>query len=56
MAMEFLTKLIIAKHTLAIIMLIPRANSVWVMAVHRFAEVSVGIAVGLAFTVLWPES
>ena len=44
-----------ASITLAIIMLIPRANSVWVTAVHRFAEVSVGIAVGLALTALWPE-
>ncbi|MDR3580940.1 MAG: FUSC family protein [Oryzomonas sp.] len=41
--------------TLAIIMLVPRANSVWVMGVHRFAEVSVGIGVGLALTALWPE-
>ena len=41
--------------TLAIIMLIPRAMSVLVAAVHRFTEVSVGIAVGLALTALWPE-
>jgi uncharacterized membrane protein YgaE (UPF0421/DUF939 family) len=45
-----------ASITLAIIILIPRVNSVWVMAVHRFAEVSVGIAVGLVLTALWPES
>ena len=41
--------------TLAIIMLVPRVNNVWVLAIHRFAEVSVGIAVGLAITALWPE-
>jgi uncharacterized membrane protein YgaE (UPF0421/DUF939 family) len=44
-----------ASITVAIIMLVPRANSVWVIAVHRFVEVSVGIAVGLVFTALWPE-
>jgi len=41
--------------TLAIIMLVPRVNNVWVLSIHRFAEVSVGIAVGLALTALWPE-
>ena len=40
---------------LAIVMLVPRLNSEWVMAVHRFFEVSIGIAVGLAFTAIWPE-
>jgi uncharacterized membrane protein YccC len=41
--------------TLAIILLITRASDPWVMAAHRFFEVSVGIAVGLAVTALWPE-
>jgi uncharacterized membrane protein YccC len=40
---------------LAIVMLIARSESVWVVAVHRFLEVSIGIAVALAMTVLWPE-
>jgi hypothetical protein len=35
--------------------LIPRANSVWQVATHRFAEVSVGIAVALILAVVWPE-
>jgi uncharacterized membrane protein YccC len=41
--------------TLAITMLIVRPNAVWIVAVHRFIEVSIGIAVGLIMTVLWPE-
>ena len=44
-----------ASITLAIIMLVPRVNSAWVIAVHRFVEVSVGIALGLVLTALWPE-
>jgi uncharacterized membrane protein YccC len=40
--------------TLAIVMLIP-SRSGWDVALHRFFEVSVGIAVGLAITALWPE-
>ena len=43
-----------ASITLAIIMLL-RTHSGWTMAVHRFLEVSVGIAVGLAISALWPE-
>ena len=43
-----------ASITLAIVVLIPRSSSEWV-AVHRFLEVSIGIAVGLAITALWPE-
>jgi uncharacterized membrane protein YccC len=41
--------------TLAIVVLIPHAESPWVIAIHRFAEVSLGIAVGLAFMAAWPE-
>ena len=40
--------------TLAIVVLIPRSASVWVVAFHRFAEVSVGI--GVALLLVWPES
>ena len=41
--------------TLAITMLIPRDSPAWVAAEHRFVEVSVGIAVGLAITAVWPS-
>jgi Fusaric acid resistance protein-like len=41
--------------TLAIVLLIPRAGPVWQVALHRFAEVSIGIAVALVLTVVWPE-
>jgi uncharacterized membrane protein YccC len=41
--------------TLAIVVLPPHAESPWVIAIHRFAEVSLGIAVGLAFMAAWPE-
>ena len=41
--------------TFAIIVLIPRANPAWIIALHRFFEVSVGIVVALAFAALWPE-
>jgi uncharacterized membrane protein YccC len=44
-----------ASIALAIVMLIARSDSKWVVAVHRFCEVSIGIAVGLALTALWPE-
>ena len=42
--------------TLAIVLLVPRTNSAWGMAFHRFAEVSIGIGVALVMTVVWPES
>ena len=41
--------------TLTIIVLIPRAGAPWIIALHRFLEVSVGIAVALAVVALWPE-
>jgi uncharacterized membrane protein YccC len=41
--------------TLAIVLLVSRSNSAWVIAAHRFFEVSLGIATGLAMTALWPE-
>ncbi len=41
--------------TLAIIMLVAHAAPAWIVAIHRFIEVAVGIAVGLALTAVWPE-
>lgn len=41
--------------TLAIVMLIPRGEPAWRIAIHRSAEVSIGIAVALVMTIVWPE-
>jgi len=41
---------------LAIVLMVPRTNSPWETAFHRFAEVSIGIGVALVLTVVWPES
>ena len=41
--------------TLAIEMLVPRSGSAWQMALYRFTEVSIGIAVAVVLTVVWPE-
>jgi uncharacterized membrane protein YgaE (UPF0421/DUF939 family) len=41
--------------TLAIVLVIPHAQPAWIVAVSRFLEVSIGIAVALIITVLWPE-
>ena len=41
--------------TLAIILLVPRAGAASTIAVHRFIEVSIGIGVALAWSVVWPE-
>ena len=41
--------------TLAIIVLIPRPHAAWIIALHRFFEVSVGILVALAVVAVWPE-
>lgn len=41
--------------TLAIVMLVARTTAGWLIAVHRFFEVSLGIAVGLVLSALWPE-
>ena len=41
--------------TLAIVLLIPRADPPWQIALHRFAEVSIGIGVALLFATVWPE-
>ncbi len=42
--------------TLAIIMLSVRALPAWVIAIHRFIEISIGIVGGLLLTAVWPES
>jgi uncharacterized membrane protein YccC len=44
-----------ASVTLAIIVLIPRSSAAWIVALHRFFEVSVGISVALALAAVWPE-
>jgi uncharacterized membrane protein YgaE (UPF0421/DUF939 family) len=44
----------LASVTLAIVMLIARTKPAWMVAAHRFVEVAVGIAVGLAVTAVWP--
>ena len=44
-----------ASITLTIIVLIPRSAAPWIVASHRFLEVSVGIIVALALVALWPE-
>ncbi len=41
--------------TLAIIMLVARPESAWIIAAHRFVEVSLGIVVALVLTAAWPE-
>ena len=44
-----------ASVTLTIIVLIPRSNPAWIVALHRFIEVSVGIIVALLVVARWPE-
>ncbi|MGA9543341.1 MAG: FUSC family protein [Candidatus Sulfotelmatobacter sp.] len=41
--------------TLSIILLIAHQRPAWIVASHRFLEVSLGIAVGLALAELWPR-
>ena len=41
--------------TLAIVMLVARTRPAWIIAAHRFAEVSIGITVALVVTAIWPE-
>lgn len=41
--------------TLAIIQLVARTEPAWMIATHRFFEISVGIVVGLIVTAVWPE-
>ena len=40
---------------LAIVMLVVRTQSAWIVALHRFLEVSLGIIIGLLITLIWPE-
>jgi len=42
-----------ASITLVIVMLVPRSTSARLVALHRFFEVSIGIAVGLALFTIW---
>ncbi len=46
----------LATVTVAIIMLIGRSASVWIVALHRFTEVSIGILIALVISLtLWPN-
>jgi uncharacterized membrane protein YccC len=46
----------LATVTVAIIMLIPATTSAWIVALHRFVEVALGIVIALAVSlVLWPN-
>jgi uncharacterized membrane protein YgaE (UPF0421/DUF939 family) len=40
--------------TLSIVLLVAHTRPPWIVAVHRFVEVSLGIAVALAVSVVWP--
>ena len=40
--------------TLSIVLLVAHIRPPWIVAVHRFVEVSLGIAVALVVAVLWP--
>jgi uncharacterized membrane protein YgaE (UPF0421/DUF939 family) len=40
--------------TLSIVLLIEHSRPPWIVSMHRFVEVSLGIAVGLVVAVLWP--
>lgn len=41
--------------TVAIVLLVPHTEPGWRVALHRFAEVCIGIGVALVLTVVWPE-
>jgi uncharacterized membrane protein YgaE (UPF0421/DUF939 family) len=45
----------LASVTLALVVLVARAESGLALAVHRFVEVSLGIVVALVLTFVWPE-
>ncbi|MGA2424682.1 MAG: FUSC family protein [Terriglobales bacterium] len=42
--------------TLSIVLLIPHFRGPWIVAWHRFLEVSIGIAVALVVTMVWPRA
>ena len=44
-----------ASITLAIIMLAAQTSNPWILAVHRFIEVAIGIGAALLITAIWPE-
>jgi len=44
-----------ASVTLTIIVLIPRTGPSWIIAGHRFLEVSIGIVIALAAVAIWEE-
>jgi uncharacterized membrane protein YccC len=39
-----------------IVLLISHTEPPWHVALHRFAEVSIGIVVAVVLTVVWPET
>lgn len=41
--------------TLTVVMFVGHTQAAWIIATHRFEEVSVGIVVGLIVTVVWPD-
>lgn len=41
--------------TLAMVMLVTRTQPAWIIGIHRFIEIPLGIAVGLILTAIWPE-
>jgi uncharacterized membrane protein YccC len=41
--------------TLIIVMMTAHAQRPWIVALHRFVEISVGLVVGLIVTATWPE-
>jgi uncharacterized membrane protein YgaE (UPF0421/DUF939 family) len=43
-----------ASITVSIILLVAHTRAAWIVAWHRFAEVSLGIAVGLVLDMVWP--
>src|SRR5215472_4682984 len=45
-----------ASITLMMVMLVPRSTSARLVALHRFFEVSIGIAVGLALFAVWQRA
>lgn len=42
--------------TLTIVLLVVRIEAPWIIAIHRFLEISIGIAVALILTALWSEA
>jgi uncharacterized membrane protein YgaE (UPF0421/DUF939 family) len=42
--------------TLIIVMIVAHTQPTWIIAFHRSIEMSVGIAVGLVVTAIWPET